>query len=80
MIPASMNVSSGDGKNGDKLCYMRRIQLRQNLNFLLDILNLILCTLKVDYFDGDGLLCPLIITTDKRGYQVGWRGDEKRTL
>ncbi len=61
MIPASLNVSSGDGKNGDTLCYMRRIQLRQYLNFLLDILNLILSTLEVDDLDSDGLLCPLII-------------------
>jgi hypothetical protein len=58
------------GKNGDKLCYMRRIQLRQYLNFLLDILNLILSTLEVDDLDSDGLLCPLIISTDKCECQV----------
>jgi hypothetical protein len=70
VIPASLNVSSGKSKNEDKLCYMRRIQLRQYLDFLLDILNLILSTLEVDYFDGDGFLCTLIISIDKRGCQV----------
>lgn len=69
MIPAILNVSSGDGKDGDKLCYMRRIQLRQYLNFLLDILNFILSTLEVDDLDSDGLLCPLIISTDERECQ-----------
>lgn len=49
---------------------MRRIKLRQYLNFLLNILNLILSTLEVDNFDGDGFLCTLIIAADKRGCQV----------
>ena len=59
---------------------MRRIQLRQYLDFLLDILNFILSTLEVDDLDSDGLLCPLIISTDKCRCQVRQRGDEERTL
>lgn len=70
VIPASLNVSSREGYNEDELCYMRRIKLRQYLNFLLNILNLILSTLEVDNFDGDGFLCTLIIAADKRGCQV----------
>ena len=70
VIPANLNLSSGNGKNGDKLCYMRRVQLRQYLNFLLDIFNLILSTLEVDDLDSDSLLCPLIESTDKGEDQV----------
>ena len=70
VIPATLNVSSGNGKNGDKLRDMGRIQLRQYLNLLLDILNLVLSTLEVDDLDSDGLLCPLIISTDKCRSQV----------
>jgi hypothetical protein len=40
---------------------MGGIQLRKNLNLLLDILNLVLRTLKIDDLDGHGLLRALVI-------------------
>jgi len=39
---------------------MRRIQLAQDLNFLLNILNFILCALQVNNLYRDRLLCSLI--------------------
>lgn len=44
---------------------MRRIQLRQNLNLLLDIFYLVLRTLEVNNLDGYGLLCSFIVTGTK---------------
>ena len=38
------------------------VQLRENLDFLLYILNLILCTLEIDYLDCYGLLSSLVVT------------------
>ena len=38
------------------------VQLRKNLDFLLYILNLVLCTLEIDDLDCYGLLSSLVIT------------------
>lgn len=46
---------------------MWRIQLRKNLNLLLDILYLVLSTLKVNNLNGDRLLCALIETEEGEG-------------
>lgn len=40
---------------------IRRVELAENLYFLLDIFNLILGTLQIDNFNGNGLLCPFIV-------------------
>jgi hypothetical protein len=38
------------------------VQLRENLDFLLYILNLVLCALKIDDLDCYGLLSSLVVT------------------
>lgn len=45
----------------DALRDMGRIQLRQDLNLLLNVLYFILCTLQVNDLDGNGLLRALIV-------------------
>lgn len=40
---------------------VRRIQLRKDLDFLLDIFYLVFCTLEINDFDSHGLLGSLVI-------------------
>jgi hypothetical protein len=45
----------------DPLCNVWGVELAENLDFLLDIFNLIFGTLQIDDFNGDGLLCSLVV-------------------
>lgn len=58
-------------RTGHALRNVRRVKLRQYLNLLLDILDFVLSTLQVNYFDGHRLLCALVIA-------VGWIELRKR--
>lgn len=49
---------------------MRRIQLRQNLYFLLDIFYLILRTLQINDLNCHSLLRPLVISAEMVGLVV----------
>lgn len=61
---------------------MRRIELGENLDLLLDVLDLVLCTLEVDDLDGHSLLSSFVIST-YRGVKVEvscWTRRTMRTL
>ena len=45
----------------DPLCNVWRVELAENLDFLLDIFNLIFGTLQIDDFNGDGLLGSFVV-------------------
>jgi hypothetical protein len=47
---------------------MRRVQLRENLDLLLDILYLILCAFEVDYLNGNCLLRSLVVSVRSDEY------------
>lgn len=55
---------------------MGRVQLRQDLYLLLDILNLVFCAFEVNNLDGDGLLGPLVVPECK-DLDVKW-GKERQ--
>lgn len=63
---------------------MGGIQLRKDLDLLLNILYLIFCTFQIDYLNGNGLLRPLIIAVSPDGVEwsiIGVRQrDDKPTL
>lgn len=41
-------------------CYKGRVQLRENVDFLLNIVNLVLRILQVNNLDSYGLFCPAV--------------------
>lgn len=49
-------------QNGNSLSDMGRIKLTKNLDFLLNILNLIFCTFEVDNLDRNRLLCTFVVS------------------
>lgn len=50
-------------------CDMRRVELGEDLYLLLDILDLVFCTLEVNDLDRYSLLCPLVISA-RRGNEL----------
>ena len=55
------------------------IELGKDLDFLLNILNLVFCALKIDDLDGHGLLGALVVAREdeKTVERVGHEGDQK---
>lgn len=49
------------------LSHVRRIQLAQYLDLLLDVLNLIFGRLQIDDFDGDDLLRVFLVSIKRQG-------------
>lgn len=49
------------------LSHVRRIQLAQYLDLLLDVLNLIFGRLQIDDFDGDDLLRVFLVPIKRQG-------------
>jgi hypothetical protein len=61
------------------LCDMGRIELRENLNLLLDVLNLIFCTLKIYDLNRHSPLRPLFIAArcTEKAQTIRLQGEEK---
>ena len=54
---------------GDSLCNMGRIELTENLDFLLNILDFVLCTFEIDNLDGHSLLGPFVVSDESEARQ-----------
>ena len=70
MVPADESVpSEGQEREhlADLLCNMGRIKLGENLDLLLDVLNLVFCTLEIYDLDRHCALCPLFIPARRKG-------------
>lgn len=57
------------------LGHVRRVELGQDLDFLLDVLDLILCTLQVNDLDRDRFLSTLVVAS--RPSQIGRVEDDR---
>ena len=53
------SIACMSGALGD----MGRVQLREDLNLLLDVFNLVLCALEIDNLDSDGSLRSFVVAT-----------------